>query len=151
VRISVVVEDLAADLAALGALGDEATANAAGRLASAMQGPITARLLSALGQLAHELGTTMPDHRVDVRLAGDNVELVIEAQRTSEPAEPEPEGEADARITLRLSGQLKTRIEAASAREGMSVNTWIVRALTQQARSDRGSKGRHRLTGYGRS
>jgi len=151
VRISVVVEELATDLAALGALGDDATADAARRLAGAMQGPITARLLSALGQLAQELGAALPEHRVDVRLAGDNVELVVEAQMVSEPSEAEQEGEADARITLRLSAQLKARVEAASAREGVSVNTYIVRALSQQARSDWTSKGRRRLSGYGRS
>jgi predicted DNA binding CopG/RHH family protein len=151
VRISAVVEELAADLTALGALGDEATADAARRLAAAMQGPITARLLEALGRAAEELGASLPNFRVVVRLVGGDVELVAEAETTSEPVEAEPEGEADARITLRLSTQLKTRIEAASAREGVSVNTYIVRALGQQARSDWGTKGRRRLSGYGRS
>ena len=50
-RISVVAEGMAQDLAALGALGDEAMANAARLLAVAMQGPITARLLEVLGNL----------------------------------------------------------------------------------------------------
>jgi HicB family len=151
VRISAVVDELAADLAALGALGDEVTADAARRLAAAMQGPITARLLEALGRVAEELGASLPNFRVAVRLVGGDVELVAEAEAPSEPVEVEPEGEADARITLRLSTQLKARIEAASAREGVSVNTYVVRALGQQARSDWGTKGRRRLSGYGRS
>jgi len=46
---------------------------------------------------------------------------------------------------------LKMRIEAVSAREGVSVNTYIVRALGQQARTEPGNKGRRRLSGYGRS
>lgn len=150
-RISAVVEELAGDLAALGELGDEATASAARRLAGAMQGPITARLLEALGQAAEELMASLPNYRVAVRLSGGDVELVAEAERPSEPPEAEPEGEADARITLRLSTQLKTRIEAVSAREGVSVNTYIVRALGQQARTEPGLKGRRRLSGYGRS
>ena len=150
-RISAAVESLAADLAALGALGDDATADAARRLAGAMQGPITARLLEMVGQLAAELGTSMADDRVEVRLVGGEVHLVVEADRPTGPAEAEPEGDADARITLRLSAQLKAKLEAASAREGVSVNAYIVRALSQQARSDWGSKGRHRLSGYGRS
>jgi len=150
-RVSELVEALAADLASLGALGDEATADAARRLAAAMQAPITARLLDALGQLADELGASLPGYRVEVRLAGGSVELVVEPKAQAGPAEPEPDGEADARVTLRLSTQLKARVEAASAREGVSVNTYIVRALGQAARTDWGSKGKRRLSGYGRA
>jgi len=143
---------MAQDLAALGALGDEATANAAQRLATAMHGPITARLLEALGQVATELGETLPDHRVAVRLVGGEVDIVAEAERAAPPPEPEPGTEADARITLRLSSDLKARIEAASAREGVSVNTYVVRALSQSASSGyQVQKSRRRLTGYGRS
>jgi len=139
---------LAQDLAALGALGDEKTANAARLLAIAMQGPITARLLEVLGQLAAELGESLPEQSVEVRLVGDNAELVV---HSSGATEPEPEGEADARITLRLSTQLKARIETASAREGVSVNSYIVRALSQQARPERAPKIGRRMSGYGRS
>jgi isocitrate/isopropylmalate dehydrogenase len=139
---------MAQDLAALGALGDETTANAARLLAVAMQGPVTARLLEVLGQLAAELGESLPEQTVEVRLVGDNAELVV---ATAGATEPEPEGEADARITLRLSAQLKARIEAASAREGVSVNTYIVRALSQQARPERSPKIGRRMSGYGRS
>lgn len=147
-RISVVAEGLAKDLEALGALGDETTANAARLLAVAMQGPITARLLEVLGQLAAELGESLPDQTVEVRLVGDDVELVVGA---ASPTGPDLEGDADARITLRLSAQLKARVEAASAREGVSVNTYIVRALNQQARPERAVKIGRRLSGYGRS
>jgi HicB family len=113
-----------------------------------MQGPVTARLLEVLGQLAAELGESLPEQSVEVRLVGDNAELVVGAAGAREP---EPEGEADARITLRLSAQLKARIEAASAREGVSVNTYIVRALSQQTRPERAPKIGRRMTGYGRS
>jgi hypothetical protein len=129
-------------------LGDETTANAARLLSAAVQGPITARLLEVLGQLAAELGESLPDHNVEVRLVGDNAGLVV---GTMGATEPEPEGEADARITLRLSAQLKARIEAASAREGLSVNSYIVRALNQQARPERVIKVGRRMSGYGRS
>jgi hypothetical protein len=139
---------LAKDLAALGALGDETTANAARLLAAAMQGPITARLLEVLGQLAAELAESLHEQTVEVRLVGDDVELVVGAPG---PSEPEAEGDADARITLRLSAQLKARVEAASAREGVSVNTYVVRALNQQARPDRVVKVGRKMSGYGRS
>jgi HicB family len=113
-----------------------------------MQGPITARLLEVLGQLAAELGESLPEQSVEVRLVGDDAGLVV---GTTAVNEPELEGEADARITLRLSAQLKARVEAASAREAMSVNSYIVRALNQQARPERVIKVGRRMSGYGRS
>jgi HicB family len=48
--------------------------------------------------------------------------------------DPEPaatrvdDGDASARISLRLPESLKADIEMAAAREGVSVNTWLVRA-----------------------
>ena len=116
-----------------------------------MQGPLTARFLELLGQVAAELGASLPGHRVEVRLVGGDAELVVDAEVPSGPPETEPEGEADARITLRLSAQLKARVEAASAREGVSVNTYIVRAMSQQARTWQGTRAGRRLSGYGRS
>jgi len=152
VRISTVVEALAGDLVALGRLGDEATAAAAERLAAAMQGPITARLLDSLGQLAAELSRTVRDGRVEVRLMGGDADLVwVEDPSAEAGPEEDVDADANARITLRLPAALKSRIEAASARDGVSVNTYIVRALGQQSRPDRGPKVGKRLTGYGRS
>ena len=57
-------------------------------------------------------------------------------------------------ISLRLPESLKVRLEAAAAREGVSVNTWLVQALQRYAHAEpRPSSGgsRRRLTGYGRS
>jgi hypothetical protein len=151
-NLAAAVADLAADLAALGALGDQAMADAAGKLATAMEGPITARLLEILGQAAAELDAGQSRARVEVRLVGGDVELVlVEREPPSDPAEGELEGDADARITLRLSSQLKARIEAASVREGLSVNTWVVRALGRQSRQQMDFQVGRRLTGYGRS
>jgi predicted HicB family RNase H-like nuclease len=57
-----------------------------------------------------------------------------------------------ARITLRLPETLKSRLEAAAAAQGLSVNTWLVQAVGR-AVEPRPSVGgsRRRLTGYGRS
>ena len=151
-RISAAVASVTDDLAALGALGDDAMAEAAGRLAQAMERPLTARLLELLGQVAAELQAREPHLQVEVRLVGDDAELiVVERQPDPDAGEPEPDSDADARITLRLSSTLKARVEAASAREGVSVNTWIGRVLGQQARLQGRSRGGRRLTGYGRS
>ena len=59
-----------------------------------------------------------------------------------------------ARITLRLPESLKVRLEAAAAREGVSVNTWLVQVLVRLSRPSRAHPSggsRRRLTGYGRS
>jgi HicB family len=157
VRISSVVDQLASDLAALGALGDEAMATAANRLAHAMQGPFTARLLEVLSQAAAELAPVLGDDHVEVRLVGDDVQLVVFSGGPSPAAvagpPPEPDDEPEARITLRLPAPLKARVEAASAREGLSVNAFIVRALSQEARAEpaRGPRVGRRISGYGRS
>jgi HicB family len=151
-NLAAAVADIAADLAALGALGDEAMVQAADKLATAMEGPITARLVEILGQAAAELDAGQSRARVEVRLVGGDVELVlVDREPLSHAAESEPEGDADARISLRLSSQLKARIEAASAREGLSVNSWIVRALGRQSRPQTDFQVGRRLSGYGRS
>jgi hypothetical protein len=154
VKIPPFVEALCADLEALGALGDEATAGVARRLATAMEAPITARLLEALGQVAAELQSTLPAGRVEVRLLGTDAEMVLVGEFPgveNDDVGDADDGDASARITLRLSPQLKTRVEAASAREGVSVNTFIVRALGQQSKPERVAHGGRRLSGYGRS
>jgi hypothetical protein len=162
VRVSEVVEAISADLAALGELGDEATAGAARRLAAAMQAPLMARLLDFLGQVAGELGAALPDQQVEVRLVGGDVQLAVQAAPSEPLAEEDADGaggagageDAGARITLRLPSRLKARVEEASAREGLSVNSYIVRALSQAVRAERGLRGLRvgrRLSGYGRS
>jgi len=53
---------------------------------------------------------------------------------------------------LRLPESLKQRVESAAAREGASVNTWLVLALQRAVEPRRSTSGsRNRLTGYGRS
>lgn len=151
-RLAEVVDALAADLSALGSLGDDATADAARRLAAAMHAPITARLFDVLGQVAAELGATLPDRHVEVRLVGGDVQLSVGPAQQGPLTEEEAAGDdAGARITLRLPAQLKARVEEASMREGLSVNSYIVRALNQQVRAGTSPRIGRRLSGYGRA
>jgi hypothetical protein len=146
------VQALREDLARIAAVGDESTARAAELLAVALESALGRRLLEALGEAALELSGQLDDGRVEVRFAGGDPELVL--VRDEAVAEPEPADEAfTARITLRLPESLKARLEAAAAREGVSVNTWLVQALTRHHGEQRASTGgsRRRLTGYGRS
>ena len=84
-----------------------------------------------------------------MRLAGPDPELVYVSD------EPEaPVGAADeaytARITLRLPDALKAAVELAAGREGVSVNAWIVRALSRTSKAAPAAQSGNRLTGYAR-
>ena len=145
------VQGLTADVAAVAELGDEAVADAAERIGAVLARSAPSRVLEFLSDVAAELSAELPDGHVEIRVAGDDVEL---AYVDREPAVSEAEsGDASARITLRLSEALKERIEAAANQLGMSVNSWIVRTLDRgtagaQGRTVRGMK---RLQGYGTS
>jgi hypothetical protein len=144
------VEALQSDLAAIAAVGDDATAQAAQRLSAAIRASTGLRLLDALGEAALELNAQLPSGRVEVRLAGQDPSLVYVDERASAP--PSPEESATARITLRLPESLKASIDAAAAREGVSVNTWLVRALARSvSTTNRSREPGNRLRGFGRS
>jgi HicB family len=147
------VQALREDLARVAAVGDESTARAAELLAVALESAFGRRLLEALGEAALELSSQLEDGRVEVRFAGGDPELVL-VRDEAETSAAEPADEAfTARITLRLPESLKARLEAAASRDGVSVNTWHVRALQRitEPRPLGGGQSRRRLTGYGRS
>jgi hypothetical protein len=145
------VQALREDLARVAAVGDESTARAAELLAVALESALGRRLLEALGEAALELTGQLEDGRIEVRFAGGDPELVLVRDEGATAAEPADEA-FTARITLRLPESLKARLEAAAARNGVSVNTWLVQALSRSAEPRTPSGGsRRRLTGYGRS
>jgi len=140
------------DLAQVAALGDESTVRAGELLAVALEAALGRRMLQALAEAALEVSAQLPEGRVEVRIAGGDPELVYVGDAPAPPAESVDEG-ADARITLRLSERLKSRLEDAAAAGGVSLNTWLVQTLTRALEpqpSTRGHGGR-RLSGYGRA
>lgn len=144
------VHALREDLAAAAALaGDEATREAGNRLAQALEASLHLRLLDLLGEVAAGLNGQVPG-RVEVRLAGREPELVYVEDEEAEPAAPASDDALTARITLRLSESLKAQIEVAAARESLSVNSWIVRALARGLETRTIRAGR-RLTGFAES
>lgn len=146
------VEALQQDLAALAALGDEATAQAAQRLATALRASAGLRILDALTEAALELGEQLPNGHVEVRMAGQDPSLVYVEHEPASRAAPAAEDELSVRITLRLPEGLKAAVDAAAAGEGVSINTWLVRAIARAVTGFGSSRGpRNRLRGYGRS
>jgi hypothetical protein len=144
------VDALKADLTAVAELGDDATAQAASRLVVSLQASIGLRLLDALSEAALELTDRLPSGHVEVRLAGQDPELVYVGDEPEAPATGAEEAYTS-RITLRLPEALKTMVEEAAAREGVSVNTWIVRALSRSSSAPPTTRTSNRLTGYAQS
>lgn len=143
------VSGLEADLAAVAAVGDDETAAAAERLIQAIRGSAGLRLLDALGQAALEVSGQLPSGHVEVRLSGQDPALVYVGETEVEP-EAVPDDGLTARITLRLPEALKASVEAAAAREGISVNSWLVRAITRST-APRVQRSGNRLRGFAQS
>jgi hypothetical protein len=154
------VTQVAEQLAATAALGDERTREVAHSLAAAAAPAVRLALLGAVTRAADEITAHLVDQpgspAVTVRLDGD--ELAVDVAAT-DPAGPDElrrdDGEPTARISLRLTEALKADIDAAAERDGVSVNTWLVRAAAAALRSgpfDRGMPGLRaggsRITGW---
>lgn len=162
--------------------GDDARALAE-RLTAPLDASTRLVLLDALSAAADEITRDLAPGSVEVRLRGRDPSFVVTPAPTEESfddtddvrpgrwaasspdAGPAASG-ADAdeggtsRINLRLPDSLKVRAEEAARREGLSVNAWLVRALTavlepddrrqpaERGRSGRGGRGGQRYTGW---
>ncbi len=154
--MSLMVQGLLSDVASVGELGDDTVAEVAERIASVLGRSVPGRVLDLLSDVAAEVSAELPDGRVEIRLAGDDVDLAY-VEDTPAPvggAGGEGDGDMSARITLRLGEGLKGRVEERAAQEGVSVNTFIVRTLergtsAQRGRSWSAGRGGNRLHGYG--
>ncbi|HEX2902759.1 MAG TPA: ribbon-helix-helix domain-containing protein [Jatrophihabitans sp.] len=160
-------------LAAAAALGDDRTREIAAALAASARSSVRLAILDALSAAAAEItdalyaaGGGPASPAVTLRLDGDTVHFSV----TPPPAEPvaatEPpgtradEGEATARISLRLPDALKAEIEQAAGQAELSVNSWLIRAASQalrgpasdweswSGRAHQYGHGAHRLTGW---
>ena len=149
-NVAAYVEALQQDLANVAGIGDEAVAEAARRIAAALESSLRLRLTDALGEAAAELTNQLPDGHVEVRVSAGEPELVY----VPDPGVPPPSGLEDltARITLRLPETLKTIVDAAAQEAGVSANTWLLQQITRSADPKRRNQpGGRRMTGYGQS
>jgi hypothetical protein len=147
-NLTVVLEGLQEDLQAAAELGDERAAQVARRLGEVLGSRLRLTLFDLLSQVAVEVSSKLPSGHVEVRLAGQEPELVFVDEQAEAPASSE---ELSARISLRLPESLKVSIERAADREGVSTNTWLVRALTRAVEARPTQSVGKRLTGYARS
>ena len=145
-QISPHVEALQRQLLSAASTGGPETEEIAARLATALDAAARLAILDALTDAAGEITRDLAPGSVDVRLRGRDVEFAVtspiletppdhaqNALVTAAPAGESPDDADDAatsRTTLRLPDALKSRAEAAAAAEGVSLNTWLVRAIT---------------------
>jgi hypothetical protein len=142
--LSPYVEQLRRELVASAEVGGDEARALAERLTAPLESSLRLALLSALSTAAEEITSQLAPGAVDVRLRGGDLGFVVtappslpedlrpdEAPTAPPPAAPDADDGGTARITLRLPEQLKARVEDAAGREGYSVNTWLVRAVTR--------------------
>jgi hypothetical protein len=151
--LSPYVDRLRAELMAAAEVGGSEARALAERLTAPLEASLRLTLLSALSTAAEEITSQLAPGAVDVRLRGGDIGFVItvpspphedadDGPAAGEPgpaAAPDTDEGATSRITLRLPEHLKARVEDAAGREGFSVNTWLVRAVSRAL--DRGTPG----------
>jgi hypothetical protein len=153
--------------------GDEARALAE-RLMAPLEAATRLVLLEALSVAASEITRELAPGSVDLRLRGREPEFVVtpapagadvrfeDAAEQRSGTAPTPsltalDDVADggtSRTTLRLPDTLKQRVEEAAGREGLSVNTWLVRVIAtalegrERQPVQRDAGGGERFTGW---
>jgi len=133
------VETLRRDLlASADVAGAEARA-VAERLLASIDAAVRLMLIDVLGAAAEQVTSDIAPGSVELRLRGRQPELVVSMATSPAPPSPplppapppfDPDESTTARISLRLPDGLKLRIEDAANGIGASVNTWLVRALS---------------------
>jgi hypothetical protein len=128
------VADLQRQLVQSAGNGGDDTLAVAERLAAGLEAAARLVLLDALSAAAGEITRDLAPGSVDVRLRGREIEFAV-AQTASDteadhaPAVVDVDEASTSRTTLRLPDALKAQVDDAAAVDGVSVNTWLVRAV----------------------
>ena len=157
------IDALRCSLEAVAAAGTEQTRETAHLLAGAVEPAVRLVLIEALSAMAAEVTAAWDGGTVDVRVRRGRPEVVVVFDAlvpgSGEPT-PSDAGPMDAegpvaRISLRLPEGLKARADAAASATGMSLNTWLVRAVADALGGSRhgppSGRGPRRYTGFARS
>jgi hypothetical protein len=169
------IDALRHELALAAAAGGDDARELAERLTAPLESATRLALLDALSEAAAEITRDLAPGSVDLRLRNREPSFVVtpapaDSWTDESPAPPPPdpvpapgpapapgEDEATVRISLRLPEHLKGRIEQAAARDGVSINTWLIRAASAAADGDRptppatvvtATSGGQRFTGW---
>ena len=129
------VDGVRHELAVAAAAGGPDAEALADRLTAPLESAIRLALLEALSEAAEQITRDLAPGSVDVRLRGRDPEFTVDpgiAELAAAPAVA-PESEDDGgtwRVTLRLPENLRAVVDAAARGDGLSVNAWLVRAVT---------------------
>jgi hypothetical protein len=167
------VNNLGREFASLAEAGGDEARVLVERLTGPLESAIRMTLLDVLSAASDEITGDLAPGSVELRLRGRDPNFVV----TSPPApvhevaaeDAAVDGAADgelviaedgpvSRINVRLPEQLKAAVEEAAAKEGRSVNAWLVRAaaasLQRSERDQRlesrgsGKRGKQSFTGW---
>ncbi|MEU6768206.1 hypothetical protein ABZ916_37595 [Streptomyces sp. NPDC046853] len=139
------VDTLRRELAVAAEAGGDDARELAERLTAPLESATRLTLLSVLSAAMGEITSELAPGSVDVRLRGLDPDFVVtlppgdgggvaepvmpvDMFKTPAPADGDEGGTA--RVNLRLPAHLKARAEEAASREGLSVNAWLVRAVS---------------------
>ncbi|MGM9333306.1 toxin-antitoxin system HicB family antitoxin [Streptomyces murinus] len=136
------VDNLRRELSVAAEAGGEDARELAERLTAPLESAARLTMLNVLSAAMDEITRDLAPGSVDVRLRGLDPDFVVTlpeaggpVEAAAEPVAP-PQAPLDsdeggtARVNLRLPAQLKARAEEAASREGLSVNAWLVRAVS---------------------
>jgi len=129
------VSDLQRQLVNAAENGTDDARAVAERLAAGLDAATRLVLLDALSAAAGEITRDLAPGSVDLRLRGREVEFVVTPGGADTDADARPlatvdlEDASTSRTTLRLPDALKARVDDAATADGVSVNTWLVRAV----------------------
>ncbi|MBI0298560.1 toxin-antitoxin system HicB family antitoxin [Streptomyces sp. PRKS01-29] len=139
------VDNLRSELAVAAEAGGDEARELADRLAAPLESAVRLTLLNALSAAMDEITRELAPGSVDVRLRGLDPDFVVTppprdadpfgtahapAEPLASPAPADGDEGGTARVNLRLPAHLKARAEEAASREGLSVNAWLVRAVS---------------------
>ncbi|MER6013397.1 toxin-antitoxin system HicB family antitoxin [Streptomyces bluensis] len=139
------VDTLRRELAVAAEAGGEDARELAERLTAPLESATRLTMLHVLSAAMDEITRELAPGSVDVRLRGLDPDFVVTlpsrdddrfdavaapAEPLAPPAPVDGDEGATARVNLRLPAHLKARAEEAAAREGLSVNAWLVRAVS---------------------
>jgi hypothetical protein len=134
------VSDLQRQLVDAAENGAENTRAVAERLAAGLDAAARLVLLDVLSAAVGEITRDLAPGSVDMRLRGREIEFVVIQPNTEPDTDDLPAATvhlddastsdaSTSRTTLRLPDALKARVDEAAAADGLSVNTWLVRAI----------------------
>ncbi|CAM5240804.1 Toxin-antitoxin system HicB family antitoxin OS=Streptomyces tendae OX=1932 GN=GUR47_20225 PE=4 SV=1 [Streptomyces tendae] len=140
------VDTLRRELAVAAEAGGRESRELAERLIAPLDSATRLTMLNVLSAAMDEITRELAPGSVDVRLRGLEPDFVVtlppadtgaaehvapvETFKAPAPAPAEGDEGGTARVNLRLPAHLKTRAEEAASREGLSVNAWLVRAVS---------------------